>query len=378
MTGDQTHTHNNYFNLKDCTVRCMGTYGLWLFGENITIENNDFYQLGSNAIYLRGGDVYNTNYIHINNTITNNIIHDMAQNFKTDNFGVRVVGMGYTVSNNEIYNGPHSAIHLESGETIIEYNHIHDVCRNTSDAGAIYIGRHWDWDNNVMRYNYIHDVKDLYNGGTPCGIYLDDMVSEQHVYGNVIVDMAGSGIGVGGGKYNTIENNIIVSCGVPVTTDSRGLGFAADHAKYYSGSMWGGLRESKYTTDIMRFYHPQNMLMAEKSSISSIYNIDDPGIGSYNIIRGNVAYNCISDLPWQDREYGDIFKDSITTDGVVNQDRTIRLYSAVEGNAHYDEGVDIGFTQTDNGCSLSDSSRIYRDIPGFEKIQFDKIGNISK
>lgn len=378
MTGDQTHTHNNYFNLKDCTIRCMGTYGLWLFGEDITIESNEFYQLGSNAVYLRGGDVYNTNYICINNVVTNNDIHDYAQNFKTDNFGVQVSGMGFTISHNHIYNAPHSAIHLSSGETLIEYNHIHDVCRNTADAGAIYIGRHWDWDNNVMRYNYIHDVKDLYNGGSPCGIYLDDMVSDQTVYGNILVDIAGCGITVGGGKYNNVENNLMISCGVPVSTDGRGLGFASDHALYFSGSMWGGLRETKYTTDLMRFYHPQNMLIIEKSSISSIYNIDDPGIGSYNILRGNVAYNCISDLPWQDREYGDIFKDSITTDGVINQDRTVRLYSTVEGNAHYEDGVDIGFTQTDNGCSLSDSSRIYRDIPGFEKIPFDKIGNISK
>ncbi len=378
MTGDQTHTDNDYLTLKDCTVRCMGTHGMWVFGENITVENCEFTQIGSNGIYIRGGDRYNTNYLYVNNVITNNDIHDVAQVFKIGCFGVYISGMGFTVSHNEIYNAPHSALHMESGEALIEYNHIHDVCRNASDAGAIYIGRHWDWDHNIFRYNYIHDVKDLYNEGTPCAIYLDDMVSGQTVYGNVIADIAGVGIGVGGGKYNKVENNILIKCGsTPISTDSRGLGFAADHAVYPTGSMWGGLIETHPYTDIMRFYHPQNMLITERGIISSILNIDDPGIGSYTTICGNVAYGCTADLPWQDRDYGNIFEDGITVDGVVNMDRTVRLYCTVEGNSHYTEDVDIGFTCSDDGtCSLADSSRIYRDIPGFEKIPFDKIGII--
>ena len=376
-TGDQNHTDNNYFTLDNCTVRCMGTFGVHIFGENVTVKNSEFAQLGANAVFLRGGDRYNTNSIHINNVVTNNVIHDYAQLFKTDNFGVYTAGMGFTVSHNEIYNAPHSGILLTSGETVVEYNHIYNVCRNTADAGAVYIGRHWDWSNNKIRYNYIHDVKDLYNGGGPAAVYLDDMVSGQHVYGNVLVDVAGVGVTIGGGKYNTVENNILIRCmGTPISTDSRGLGFAKDHAIYPTGSMWGGLLETHPHTDILRFYYPQNLIIPELAEMSMIYHIDSPGIGSYTVIRGNIAQGCISDEPWVDRDYGDIYVDSITVDGVVNMDRTVRLYCTVEGNIHYEDDQDIGFTHSTDGCSLSDDSRIFRDIPGFEKISFEKIGNI--
>lgn len=379
LTGDQNHTDNDFLTINNCVVRCMSTYGIYVFGNNITVKNSEFTQLGANAIFLRGGDRYNTNYIHINNIVTNNRIHDYAQLFKTDNFGIYTAGMGFTLSHNEIYNAPHSGIHLTSGETIIEYNHIHDVCQNTSDAGAIYIGRHWDFTNNIFRYNYIHDVADLYNDGSPCGIYLDDMVSDQHVYGNVLVDIKGCGIGIGGGKYNIIENNLIIKCGsVPITTDSRGLGFAENHTRYPGGTMWTNFTETNPYTDIMRFYHPQNLLIPELSTISMIYHIDSAGIGSNTTIRGNVAYDCVADLPWQDRDYGDIFKDSITADGVVNMDSTVRLYCTVEGNCQYPADRNIGFTYDDSGkCLLAEDSIIYRDILGFEKIPFEMIGLIS-
>lgn len=378
MTGDQTHTDNNYLTINNCKIRCMGTHGLWVFGENITVKNSEFYQLGSNAVFLRGGDRYNTNYIQINNVVTNNKIHDFAQSFKTDNFGIYTAGMGFVLSHNEIYNASHSAIHLTSGETMIEYNYIHDVCQTTSDAGAIYLGRHWDWSNNTIRYNYIHDVKDKYNNGSPCGIYLDDMVSDQHVYGNILVDIAGVGIAIGGGKYNNVENNIITRAGsTPISTDSRGLGFGQSSTIYKSGTLWLNFLETNPYTEIMRFHYPHNLLIPELSEISMIYHIDSAGIGSYTTIRGNVAYDCISDDPWEDRDYGDIYKDTITVDGVVDLDPTVRLYCTVEGNAQYTIDYDIGLTRNDSGdCYISDDSIIYRDIVGFVKIPFDNIGTI--
>ena len=51
-----------------------------------------------------------------------------------------------------------------------------------------------------------------------------------------------------------------------------------------------------------------------------------------------------------------------------------RLYGTVEGNVYYPEGTDIGLVLSDDGSvSLSDGSRVYRDIPGFERIPFDRI-----
>ena len=55
------------------------------------------------------------------------------------------------------------------------------------------------------------------------GIYLDDCNSGNIVHGNIIADLVGWGILIGGGRDNTVTNNIIVRCGEAIAIDSRGL-----------------------------------------------------------------------------------------------------------------------------------------------------------
>ena len=48
---------------------------------------------------------------------------------------------------------------------------------------------------------------------------------------------------------------------------------------------------------------------------------------------------------------------------------------AIKDNISYDEGTDLGFVCEDAGnYALKDDSIIYRDIPDFEKMPFEKMG----
>lgn len=369
---------NSHYVIKNCVFRCMGVNAIGLFCDAATVKDSVFYEIGATAVCIRSGDT--KAWTNTNTVITNNLMYDFSQVYMTNTPAVNTDGIGFVVSHNEIYNSTTHAIDIGSGETVVEYNKIHDVCTATGDSSAIYLGRRWDWSGNTIRYNYVYDIADKAHGRAPSAIYMDDQVSGQHIYGNVLVNIAGLGVINGGGKYNTIENNIFINCGIPIGSDDRGLNFSYEIAIYNTGYLWSSLLDTDPHSDIMRLARPSNLLQAEKSVISSIYNIDDPGIGSYCTIRGNVAYGCVSDAPWVDRDYeGNVYEDTVTFDGVSNSNPPIRLYCTTEGNKQYPAGTDIGFVDFENeDYTLRDDSVVFRDIIGFEKIDFTKIGRLTK
>ena len=51
------------------------------------------------------------------------------------------------------------AMAAEGNNHIVEYNEIHNVIRESGDAGAYYVGRDWTQRGNILRYNYLHHIK---------------------------------------------------------------------------------------------------------------------------------------------------------------------------------------------------------------------------
>ena len=154
---------------------------------------------------------------------------------------VRINGVGNRVSHNHLYNGPHNAIQLSGNEHIIEYNDVHDVCRETGDVGAFYMGRDWTMRGNIVRYNYWHNLggpKGEFGGEgffDAMGVYLDDAASGTTVLGNVFYK-AGRGVLLGGGRDNTIEDNLFIDCSPSVHVDARGIGWAKKYIE--PGGEW--------------------------------------------------------------------------------------------------------------------------------------------
>gem|GEM_PF-6528781 len=86
-------------------------------------------------------------------------IHDFNRIDKTYRPGVRIFGIGNTVSFCKIYNCPQQAIELHGNEHTIEYNEIFNACTDSYDNGAIYIGHYYFSMNSVgcaLKYNYFH------------------------------------------------------------------------------------------------------------------------------------------------------------------------------------------------------------------------------
>lgn len=368
----------DHITVNGCTVRSFGGYAFSLCGNNLIVTNNEIYNMGSACLFFNGGSEAES--VPTASVVSNNKIHDWSQTYTVYSAAITVYGVAYTISHNEIYNSPHMGIAFNCVQSDIEYNYIHDVCTQTSDAGAIYSGARWDWSGNNIRYNLIENVIDTTFGGTPCAIYLDDELSGQNCYGNIIVNVAGTAFTIGGGRYNTVENNIMIKiAGTPINFDERGIDWQSDRTMYPNGGFWSRIMsEIQYLSDFQRFAFPINLLMIERGNTSSPKFIDDPGTPSYGKIINNITFasDAIADRIVDSADGIDIYEDEIVLDGIVWPAAPARLYGTFQSNIKYD--TDPGFIDVENGkYGLKTDSRVYRDIPGFEEIPIDRIGIIN-
>jgi len=120
-----------------------------------------------------------------------------------------------------------TAVLFWGNEHILELNEVYQVCTDTGDAGAFYIGRDWTQRGNVIRHNYFHDLAATLEGqqgfNGVMAVYLDDQASGSTVFGNVF-SRVNCGVMVGGGRDNTVENNIFAFCERAIHLDARGVG----------------------------------------------------------------------------------------------------------------------------------------------------------
>lgn len=230
--------------LESCTLRNLGSVGAsigtlwpdlyWALYNDTTMTNDPgvgnglegcrIYDVGEGGVILGGGDrktlAAGANYVR------GCEIHDFNRWVQTSRPGVFVYGAGNDVSSNEIDNGPHIGIYINGNDNIVEYNELHDLCTQTTDAGAIYMGRDPSQRGNLIRYNYIHDLT-----GPPrtrpgislvMGVYLDDVSSGATVEGNVFKNVVRP-VYIGGGRDNLIANNVFIDCAIGVHVDDRGI-----------------------------------------------------------------------------------------------------------------------------------------------------------
>lgn len=217
---------------QNCTVRNTGNVGVAVTGDAARangVRDCEICETGDGGIILQGGD---------RRTLTagrcfavNNHIHHYQRWCRTYRPGMLVSGVGNRVANNLIHDAPHSAIILGGNDNVVEYNEIHHVCQETLDAGAFYMGRDWSQRGNIVRCNYFHHLQPIHQKAQfaeVMAIYLDDWSSGTLVTGNVCWK-AGRAILVGGGRDNTIINNVFVDCTPSIHVDQRGLGWG----RYY-------------------------------------------------------------------------------------------------------------------------------------------------
>lgn len=197
---------------------------------------------------------------------------------------VRLYGVGMIVRNNRIEDAPHSAIWLQGNEHLIEANDIFNVCYETSDAGAIYMGRDLSEQGNKIWANRIRNVKSNVNSpqsNFAAAIYLDDFASGTSVQNNII-ESCDRGILVGGGRDNFIKNNAMRDVAVGIHVDARGLSWA--NQLFDEWGLINRLNAKPYTNDVWKRVYPW---------LAVIMN-DHPKAPKRNLIYGN-AYESSGD-----------------------------------------------------------------------------------
>ncbi|MGN0457795.1 MAG: right-handed parallel beta-helix repeat-containing protein [Eubacterium sp.] len=317
----------NNITVKNCTIKNVGETAVELEGERILVENNTITATGKAGVVLTGGD--RETLKSSENVVTNNLIYDWSQVYRTYQAAVALHGVGGICSHNEIYNSPHEAITYSGNNHIIEYNVIHDVVRESSDAGAIYAGRSWSQYGNIIRYNCIYNIGS--EGFAPSGIYFDDALSGQEAYGNLLVNIPGCAFLLGGGRDLKIANNVLVNSGTPISYDDRAIAGIEDggwfaHARVPGEGLWATLKEFDISSDIWKSSYPQlsklsddfnntgdaafaanpansvvenNIIVNRKKNIGSI----EKRVKKYSTLQSNTLYS-FKNNPYADNNYG--------------------------------------------------------------------------
>ena len=178
---------------------------------NCGVRNSEIHDVEKQGIFLSGGDI--PSLTPGGNYAENCHIYDYAPE-STNTAGVYLKGMGNVARNNVIHNSASQGVFLDpkSNGMLIENNEIYNVVRGLSDAGAIYGINVKEYTGTKVIGNYVHDLTKSYkNVGGIHGIYLDNGTSGFTVSNNVVTDVPSAGL-IGGGRDNTITNNLLIDC----------------------------------------------------------------------------------------------------------------------------------------------------------------------
>jgi parallel beta-helix repeat protein len=204
--------------VENNTLRAVGEWGgggvAVYKGKSNRVTRNTIDGAGNTAVSLSGGDT--STLTPAGNVAEHNQIHHFGIYFK-QGVGVALSGVGNSAIHNDIHHGPRFGVMHSGNKHDISYNHIHDVCLETEDTGAIYSGGR-DWitpRGSTISYNFIHDVPgfSMHNGKavTPnfaWGIYLDDNSGGADVVGNIVTRCGRGGLHAHGARDCVVQNNI--------------------------------------------------------------------------------------------------------------------------------------------------------------------------
>lgn len=342
------HGMGNDLSIQSCTLKNIGETAIDLTGERIRVEDNVITATGKAGVVLTGGD--RAALRSSQNIVTNNEIFDWSQVYRTYQAAVSLNGVGGVCSHNEIYRAPHEAITYTGNNHVIEYNVIHDVVLESSDAGAIYAGRSWSSYGNVIRYNCIYNIGS--GAFTPSGIYFDDALSGQEAYGNFLLNIPGNGFLIGGGRDMKIENNLIVNAGTPIWYDDRAIEGIEDggwftHAKTPGAGLWATLREVDIHSETWAAAYPQ--LAKVTDDFESRKDASFAANPADSSVRHNVAVG-------EKKSLGEFSK-------------RVEQYSAVAENSVF--RLKEASFQGDNRYEFNDPPQ------GFERLPFEQMGRIA-
>ena len=263
----------------NCVVRNFGTFGVSITNAKTSgVKGCDLTGLGETGISLIGGD--RKTLTAANLLAEDNHIWAYARWCRTYHPAIFLEGVGNHATHNWISDAPHQAMLVNGNDHVMEYNDIANVCTETGDAGAIYMGRDTTMRGEIIRFNRFRNLSPKVNTDgnftEVMGVYLDDCWAGTTIFGNIF-DMRGDGIMLGGGRDNTIANNVFIDCHPAIHFDGRGKGWAA---KYFAS--WEFTRK-------MAFVNPSNPPYSTRyPKLANIQSVDY-AFPAGNAIDSNVS-----------------------------------------------------------------------------------------
>ncbi len=338
-------------------VTANGDPGGRTFGDSsyeIVVEGCHIHTLGGQGVYMHY--VGNRGDLTPGNCVVKNCwIHDFGMLVKTYAGAVSTRGHGIEISHNLMHDGSHLAVNPGGSDTIVKYNDISNVLKETLDSGAIYFGGDTANRGVVIENNYIHDCTTDATGSHQIhAVYIDDAGAGATVNKNMISNVGGNGVFINGGRDNTVENNVFA--------DLTGVGVILK-ASFLSGSWYANWETGKLGDAVFRPVVDYTSEPFKKYPHLADIENDDPPFPKYNSLQNNVTYNSQGGQTIDPMQSGYTIKEIASWGTVGNEIVTNK---------------DIGFKDAKNkDYELNDDSSVYTDLPDFEKIDYERIGLIT-
>lgn len=284
--------HHNI--VKACRLQNIGTIGVAIGGMFADIQHQLYFNTpfsgdggqyngvdgceilgtGMGGVLLGGGDRMTLEPGF--NFVTNTIIHHFSRRARTGRPAILLYGVGNTVGNNLIHDGPDLAIAFWGNDHVIEFNEIHHVGLDVDDGGALYLGRDYSQRGSIIRFNHFHDLTGANTGGH-IGVYLDDMASGTTIYGNIF-QASNFAVNIGGGRENHIENNIFFDCLTSVRIDARGTTWLRSYFDGTDNTLWNRLDAVHFMSSPYALKYPGLAALPT----------DEPALPKGNELRRNI------------------------------------------------------------------------------------------
>lgn len=207
-------------NILGCTFKNIVDRAVYMSDNtNSNIKKSSFYNLGSGGIYITS-DRFSLK--EQNNLVEDCDFYDFENMNPVYSPGVRTIGVKNTVANCNFSNTYHTAAVLMGNDNVLENCKFQNICKGTTDAGAVYAYGDSTSRGNIIRNNYFSGIGDKIPtesaGRSTYGVwtvYLDGYTSGYEVSGNVFDTIYG-GIFVNNGGFNTVDSNIFNNVSLPV------------------------------------------------------------------------------------------------------------------------------------------------------------------
>lgn len=373
--------------LENLRVSHLTTDGLGISGgRNCGVNRCEVFGVGGTCVSVAGGD--RKSLASCGHFVTNCRLHHSGRLQRTQGKCLSFHGVGIRVAHNLIHDSPYIAVSYGGNENVFEYNEVHSAMMESGDGGGLYTGRHWCSQGNVIRHNYFHhfgkpgvdwqkaqglnpDYEPLRESVMVMGVYLDDCDSGDTVSGNIFY-RAGWAAFVGGGRYNTISNNLFVECTSALHLDDRGLKRARPGEGTKDGwDLLAKLQSVNWQASPWKERYPHLLNIME----------DDPKLPLHNVFSGNVAVNCLRFL----QMHGTVketalprldFRDNLVF-GAVDKRDAEAFPQTEEGRRRADfraEALPDSDEPDRSGFRMQDSGAFKQLAPWFARIPIERIG----